>query len=318
MDGLKKSLSNGEIADLFADSFPKMYESAARIARHDVNPYISKALKGMTDNELIRIANDVDIDMNSFIKKSVKPAPKSVVQEYADFLRQTPKKAPEPFRPVSEFAIPKLAPTRSGLTTLPPLKYDSSPVKAFISHSSNSKEYANSIRIALKEYNIEAFFSDKDIPDSTEWQDEIMKNLRTMNFFISIHSSGFSKSVWCQQEVGAAAIRAVKTIAIKFDEKPDGFIGKYNAINGKKPLKEVIDRILNVLKISEETKDLYSAKVADKVTKKVVKTVDEVIQGATGRFSDRFSDRFDTGHSQKARQLGDPLPGKKRQLDDPL
>ena len=146
-------------------------------------------------------------------------------------------------------------------------KYDSSPVKAFISYETADVGYANRISRLLKEYNIEAFVAYKDAKEGEEFQEEILTALGEMDFFISIHTEQFSKSVWCQQEVGIAIASRVKIIPIKLRTPPDGFIGKIHAIaRNTDKIESVVEKILNILEESPKTKDLYSAKVADKVT----------------------------------------------------
>ncbi len=141
--------------------------------------------------------------------------------------------------------------------------YDSSPIQAFISYENTDVNYATDLRIALEKYNIEAFVAAKDARDAEEFPDEILKALSKMEFFISIHTEQFSKSVWCQQEVGFAIAKDVKIIPIKLTGIPDGFIRNTNAITIEvHDIKNVIRRILKILKEHPKTQGLYSAKIA--------------------------------------------------------
>jgi len=136
-------------------------------------------------------------------------------------------------------------------------------VKAFISHTATHKEYATRLRDVLKPHNIDCFVAHEDIKPSEEWMEEIRKALNTMDFFISIHTNGFSERIWCQQEIGYATARNVKIIPVKFDEDPEGFIGKYQAlIRRKKNAEEIGQDILGLLADDEKTKDLYAEKIA--------------------------------------------------------
>jgi len=135
-------------------------------------------------------------------------------------------------------------------------------VKAFISHITADKVKAKKLRDVLKPYNIDCFVAHEDIKPTEEWLAEIQKALNTMDFFISIHTKGFSSSLWCQQEVGYAVARNIKIIPIKFDEDPQGFIGKYQAlIRGQKKAQNVADDILSILKNDEKTNDVYREKI---------------------------------------------------------
>jgi hypothetical protein len=51
-----------------------------------------------------------------------------------------------------------------------------------------------------------------------------------MDAFLAIHTEGFSKSVWTQQEIGFAGARGVKIISFKMGEDPTGFISKHQAL----------------------------------------------------------------------------------------
>ena len=125
--------------------------------------------------------------------------------------------------------------------------------KAFICHVAKDKSIAKRLRDVLKGFNIEAFVAHEDIKPSEQWQIEIERALKTMDIFISIHTEGFSESIWCQQEIGYASCRGVKIIPIKFDENPQGFIGKIQAlIRGKKQAEEVTFDILEILKNDEK------------------------------------------------------------------
>lgn len=139
---------------------------------------------------------------------------------------------------------------------------NSTTVKAFISHTSEDKVNAKRLRDALKKFNIDGFVAHEDIKPSEEWQEEIRKALHTMDFFVSMHTKGFSKKIWCQQEVGFATARNVKMIPIKFDEDPEGFIAKIQALlRSHKTAKDVAFEIINILKDDDKTKELYSEKI---------------------------------------------------------
>jgi hypothetical protein len=149
------------------------------------------------------------------------------------------------------------------ILTEPPANWEEKDtVKAFISHTSKDKETAAKIREYLKPFNIDGFVAHEDIVPSKEWQVEIEKALKTMDFFISVHTEGFKESIWCQQEVGFAACRNVVIIPIKFKEDPTGFIGKIHAIvRGKKNAPQVIDAILDILREDKRTASMYNERI---------------------------------------------------------
>lgn len=154
------------------------------------------------------------------------------------------------------------------LVVIPPKNWvDPNTAKAFISHVAKDKNLATRIRDVFLEYNVNCFVAHEDIKPSEEWQEEIRKALDTMDFFISLHTEGFSSSVWCQQEVGYAVSRGVKIIPIKFNENPSGFIGKIQALNrGKKTAEQVVIDTIAILKESEKTRDLFPQKIKERST----------------------------------------------------
>jgi len=180
--------------------------------------YVKERLKGVSEKELKKIADELEIDTHNLIK----------------------------------------TPPKNWETT--------TAAKAFISHTAKDKAHAKRLRDVLKPYNIHSFVAHEDIKPSKEWQGEIQKALDTMDFFISIHTEGFSERIWCQQEIGYAVARNVKIIPIKFEEDPDGFIGKFQAlIRGSKNAEQIAEDILNILKDDEKTKDLYAEKIESQV-----------------------------------------------------
>ncbi len=184
------------------------------------------------------------------------------------------KTLPELHRPTSTFDImpANLAPPAKSKT-------DSSPVKAFISHSTKDKLFANKIRKIFKKHGIIAFVSGEDIKGGEVWRKRIRKEINEMHVFIAMHTDDFSKSLWCQQETGLAFAREteVEIIPINFNKKPplESFLDEFQYIKrGQKNVETIAREILDRLKDSEKTKDLYSAKIADKVAQKPIEQIE--------------------------------------------
>lgn len=203
--------------DVFFGEF-SVNETDDSIPYNSKRLYAQDRLKGVKTSEILKIAQELDLDTNNIAKD-------------------------------------------------PPKNWtNSNSVKAFISHTSEDKTNAKRLRDALKKYNIDGFVAHEDIKPSEEWQEEIRKALNTMDFFISMHTKGFSKKIWCQQEVGFATARNVKMIPIKFDEDPDGFIAKIQALlRSKKTARDVAYEIVNILENDPKTKELYSEKIKPSV-----------------------------------------------------
>jgi hypothetical protein len=157
----------------------------------------------------------------------------------------------------------------SQIFSLPPKNWENTTgAKAFISHTSENRQNARRLREALSCFNVDAFVAHEDIKPSEEWEKEIDKALKTMDFFVSLHTAGFNESVWCQQEVGYAAARDVKIIPIKFDgqQDPAGFIGKIQAFpRSNKKAENIAQEIIDILKTDSKTKTLYDEKLKTRV-----------------------------------------------------
>jgi hypothetical protein len=127
-------------------------------------------------------------------------------------------------------------------------------LRVFISHISKDKTKATRLRDCLKPYAIRAFVAHEDIEPTKEWQGEIERGLYSMEAFVSVHTLGFSKSVWTQQEIGVALGRGVKIIALRMGEDPTGFISKHQALSrGNKTAEAVAKEPSNLLAADEGT-----------------------------------------------------------------
>ncbi len=124
-----------------------------------------------------------------------------------------------------------------------------SPVKGFISHTSEHQDVAKIMSDSLKKFNIELFVAHKSIKPTQEWQQVILKELKAMEFLISFHTMNFAESVWSQQEVGFAVAKEVLVIPFKVNANPVGFINKYQALATTTTLDKDIKNILDILKL---------------------------------------------------------------------
>jgi hypothetical protein len=105
--------------------------------------------------------------------------------------------------------------------------------RLFISHVSSSHAVASEIATVLREwYGVEGFVAHADIVPSADWQNEIEASLKTMDALLALLTPGFSKSLWCNQEVGWALGRQSLAISVRLGEDPTGFVGRFQAIPG--------------------------------------------------------------------------------------
>jgi hypothetical protein len=105
--------------------------------------------------------------------------------------------------------------------------------RLFISHKDDNKKFAKELKKALEVFGISSFVAHEDIEPSTEWQNEIEKALFSMDSLLALLSTGFSASVWTNQEVGVAFGRGIFILSVKAGEDPKGFVGKFQALRPK-------------------------------------------------------------------------------------
>ncbi|UUR08239.1 toll/interleukin-1 receptor domain-containing protein [Sphingomonas glaciei] len=135
----------------------------------------------------------------------------------------------------------------SGVSEPPANWKDTKDFRLFISHLSADKLIATRLKDALSLYDIAGFVAHEDIQPTLAWQDEIERALQTMDAMVAVHTPGFSKSYWTQQEVGFALGRSTKVISFKYGEDPTGFIGKHQALPRRSRTAEQIAKEIDSL-----------------------------------------------------------------------
>ncbi len=161
----------------------------------------------------------------------------------------------------------KLAPNKSiSISNIPVVDDDSmwkyNYYRLFISHLSEDKLRAMHIKDLLLQYGIDCFVAHEDISPSKEWQIVIENALSSADALCAILSPNFSKSQWCDQEVGFALGRRKLVVPINCGMNPYGFIGKWQAIKseGKSRL-QVANAIFDVICINDITRGGYFEKL---------------------------------------------------------
>lgn len=133
----------------------------------------------------------------------------------------------------------------------------SKPLHLFISHITEHKQSAETLAQELKRYNIKPFVAHKDIEPTAEWQKEINDFLCESDCMLAMLHSGYSTSTWCNQEVGFCVGRNIPIISLKFEEEPQGFIGKCQAYIPQHHMDIKLDapEIVNIIHKKAKTKD---------------------------------------------------------------
>ncbi len=121
-------------------------------------------------------------------------------------------------------------------------------LKLFISHLSSNKNRISVMKKQFAKWGISAFIAHEDIEPSREWRDEVEVALETMDVMIAIVEPKFKESEWCCQEVGFALGRKIDIIPLRAGMDPFGFFGKYQGIQIKGQLPDVVaDEVAMIL-----------------------------------------------------------------------
>jgi TIR domain len=105
--------------------------------------------------------------------------------------------------------------------------------RLFLSHVSNHKITAVTLRDALALRGIHAFVAHEDIEPTLEWQHEIELGLRSMHALAALLTPDFHASKWTDQEVGWALGRGVPVVPLRAGFDPYGLVGKIQGVPGK-------------------------------------------------------------------------------------
>ena len=109
-------------------------------------------------------------------------------------------------------------------------------LKLFISHVSPGKLIASSLAREFEHYNLIPFVAHEEIEPTEIWQDAIEKFLKECDCMLILHTTGYSESIWCNQEAGYALGKSIPHVSVRLGEDPIGFIGKWQAYTPKKPI----------------------------------------------------------------------------------
>ncbi|HUV46817.1 MAG TPA: toll/interleukin-1 receptor domain-containing protein [Candidatus Bathyarchaeia archaeon] len=123
------------------------------------------------------------------------------------------------------------------------------PIKSFICHSSKEKKLAGLFKNCLENYfGFQAFLAHEDLEPSTEWDPEILKNLKDTDIVIPLISKDSKISPFVNQEIGIAIATHKKIIPVKVGNiDPFGFISKLQACQCKSFLEyELLETVTKI------------------------------------------------------------------------
>ncbi len=134
-------------------------------------------------------------------------------------------------------------------------------IRIFLSYSSkDANVLAGSIKTNLENFGLEVFVAHDDIEPSTEWQEEIIRNLNSCDIFMPILSTGYPHSEWTDQESGMALALHKCIVPLKIDIMPYGFVAIYQALkfdknNIDESCNQILSAIINRKEFGEDVKN---------------------------------------------------------------
>lgn len=105
------------------------------------------------------------------------------------------------------------------------------PIKAFLSYSTRDKRLAGELRDLLSTAGIDLFLAHHTLAPSTEWRQEIKRQIASREVFVLLLTKNFHSSKWADQEVGMAIAQRKTILPLQFPVRPYGFTSDYQAIS---------------------------------------------------------------------------------------
>lgn len=138
--------------------------------------------------------------------------------------------------------------------------------RLFISHLSENKLKATSLKEGLRKYGISCFVAHEDINPTLEWQEEIEKALSSMDALAAILMPGFGDSKWTDQEIGYALGRDILVIPLRNGLDPYGFIGKLQGVPCQgRSVAQVAAAVFQAVSNNRMTKNKIATTLVDQV-----------------------------------------------------
>lgn len=117
---------------------------------------------------------------------------------------------------------------------LEPLFWRKGMLRLFVSHLAKHRAFAAELQAALLDFGVSCFIAHNDIEPTQDWQNQIETALATCDALVALLHQDFHISNWTDQEIGFAMGRGVPAFSVRCGEDPYGFIGRFQAFNGRK------------------------------------------------------------------------------------
>jgi hypothetical protein len=132
-------------------------------------------------------------------------------------------------------------------------------LRIFLTHLAIHRVFAASLQELLLDFGISCFVAHNDIEPTLEWQAEIEAALATCDGLIALLHKNFHASNWVDQEIGFAIGRGLPIFAVHLGQDPYGFIGRFQAFNGRGKLPyDLAKEIFDAFRKNKETQSKMS------------------------------------------------------------
>lgn len=137
-------------------------------------------------------------------------------------------------------------------------------LKLFLSYveDDEGERVTDQLHNALSELHIGSVMAKHNINPGADWVETIRKHLCDSIALVCVATSGYSKSVWAQQEIGYALGRKLPVLWIRYakDEVPLGFLAHQQALEPKDVAKPagIADAVLRWLASNGQTSDFIA------------------------------------------------------------
>lgn len=131
--------------------------------------------------------------------------------------------------------------------------------RLFVSHLAEHRKCAHKIRDKLLAFRVSSFVAHDDIEPTQEWQEVIEEALATCDGMLVLLHPGFHESEWTDQEIGYAMGRRLLIVAAGFGMDPYGFIGRFQAMEGKhKTASQLAEDLFEIFRLHQQTRKQIS------------------------------------------------------------
>src|SRR3989344_9124222 len=128
--------------------------------------------------------------------------------------------------------------------------YKGKSLRIFVSYSSNDRKVVGEIKNSIERFGLSVFLAHEDIIPSSDWQIEIIKNLKGCDIFLPFLTNNFISSDWTDQESGMAVALDKFILPINVETVPYGFINRWHAF--KFDISNLENSCLGVIKVIRE------------------------------------------------------------------